>query len=29
MAAPPNPFGAKVYMKVLETFKASELGPPE
>ncbi|MEN8690706.1 MAG: ABC transporter substrate-binding protein [Desulfobacterales bacterium] len=29
MAAPQNPFGAKVYMKVLETFKASELGPPE
>jgi branched-chain amino acid transport system substrate-binding protein len=29
MAAPPNPFGAKVYMKVLETFKAEEIGPPE
>jgi branched-chain amino acid transport system substrate-binding protein len=29
MAAPPNPFNAKVYMKVLETFKADELGPPE
>ena len=29
MAAPDNPFGAKVYMKVLETFKAEELGPPE
>ncbi len=29
MAAPPNPFGAKVYMKVLHTFKAEELGPPE
>ena len=29
MAAPDNPFGAKVYMKVLETFKADELGPPE
>lgn len=29
MAAPQNPFGAKVYMKVLKTFKASELGPPE
>jgi branched-chain amino acid transport system substrate-binding protein len=29
MAAPQNPFGAKVYMKVLETFTASELGPPE
>jgi branched-chain amino acid transport system substrate-binding protein len=27
--APPNPFGAKVYMKVLSTFKAEELGPPE
>ncbi len=27
--APENPFGAKVYMKVLETFKAEELGPPE
>jgi branched-chain amino acid transport system substrate-binding protein len=29
MAAPDNPFGAKVYMKVLETFTAEELGPPE
>jgi len=29
MAAPDNPFGAKVYMKVLETFKDKELGPPE
>lgn len=29
MAAPDNPFGAKVYMKVLKTFKAEELGPPE
>jgi branched-chain amino acid transport system substrate-binding protein len=29
MAAPPNPFGAKVVMKVLHTFKAEELGPPE
>jgi branched-chain amino acid transport system substrate-binding protein len=29
MAAPPNPFGAKVIMKVLHTFKAEELGPPE
>jgi branched-chain amino acid transport system substrate-binding protein len=29
MAAPPNPYNAKVYMKVLETFKAEELGPPE
>lgn len=28
-AAPDNPFGAKVYMKVLETFKAEKLGPPE
>jgi len=29
MAAPDNPFGAKVYMKVLETFKAEDLGPAE
>lgn len=29
MAAPPNPYGAKVNMKVLHTFKAEELGPPE
>ena len=29
MAAPDNPFGAKVYMKVLETFTAEELGPAE
>jgi branched-chain amino acid transport system substrate-binding protein len=29
MAAPENPYGAKVTMKVLETFKAAELGPPE
>lgn len=29
MAAPDNPFGAKVYMKVLETFKDEALGPPE
>lgn len=29
MAAPPNPFGAKVYMKVLKTFSAEELGPDE
>ena len=29
MAAPDNPFGAKVYMKVLETFDNKELGPPE
>jgi branched-chain amino acid transport system substrate-binding protein len=29
MAASPNPFGAKVVMKVMHTFKAEELGPPE
>ena len=29
MAAPENPFGAKVYMKVLKTFSADELGPKE
>ena len=29
MAAPQNPFGAKVYMKVLKTFTPEELGPPE
>ncbi|WP_457553904.1 ABC transporter substrate-binding protein [Desulfobacula sp.] len=29
MAAPENPFGAKVYMKVLKTFTPDELGPPE
>jgi len=29
MAAPSNPFGAKVVMKVLHTFKADELGPLE
>ncbi len=29
MAAPENPFGAKVYMKVLKTFTAEELGPKE
>jgi branched-chain amino acid transport system substrate-binding protein len=29
MAAPENPFGAKVYMKVLKTFSAEELGPKE
>ena len=29
MKAPENPFGAKVYMKVLKVFPASELGPPE
>jgi ABC-type branched-subunit amino acid transport system substrate-binding protein len=29
MAAPENPYGARVYMKVLETFKAEDLGPPE
>jgi branched-chain amino acid transport system substrate-binding protein len=28
-AASENPYGAKVSMKVLETFKAAELGPPE
>lgn len=26
--APPNPYGAKVYMKVLKVFPAKELGPP-
>jgi branched-chain amino acid transport system substrate-binding protein len=29
MAAPENPYGAKVNMKVLHTFTAEELGPPE
>jgi branched-chain amino acid transport system substrate-binding protein len=29
MAAPANPYGAKVVMKVLKTYKAVELGPPE
>lgn len=29
VAAPKNPYGAKVSMKVLKTFKAAELGPPE
>ncbi|MDP2863879.1 MAG: ABC transporter substrate-binding protein [Desulfobacterales bacterium] len=29
VAAPNNPYGAKVSMKVLKTFKAAELGPPE
>jgi len=29
MAAPANPYGAKVVMKVLKTYKAEELGPPE
>ena len=29
MAAPQNPFGAKVYMKILKTFTPEELGPPE
>lgn len=29
VAAPANPYGAKVSMKVLKTFKAAELGPPE
>ena len=27
--APPNPYNAKIYMKVLRTFTAKELGPPE
>jgi branched-chain amino acid transport system substrate-binding protein len=27
--APPNPYNAKIYMKVLHTFSAEELGPPE
>jgi branched-chain amino acid transport system substrate-binding protein len=27
--APGNPYGAKIYMKVLRTFSAEELGPPE
>ncbi|MCF8144509.1 MAG: ABC transporter substrate-binding protein [Deltaproteobacteria bacterium] len=27
--APENPYGAKIYMKVLRTFSAEELGPPE
>lgn len=27
--APGNPYGAKIYMKVLHTFPAEELGPPE
>ncbi|RJX33672.1 MAG: ABC transporter substrate-binding protein [Desulfarculus sp.] len=26
--APKNPYGAKIYMKVLKVFKAAELGPP-
>ncbi|MGM0427617.1 MAG: ABC transporter substrate-binding protein [Thermodesulfobacteriota bacterium] len=26
--APPNPYDAKIYMKVLHTFPAEELGPP-
>jgi branched-chain amino acid transport system substrate-binding protein len=26
--APKNPYGAKIYMKVLKVFKAEELGPP-
>ena len=29
MAAPDNPYGAKVVKKVLETFDAETLGPPE
>ena len=27
--APSNPYGAKMYMKVIHTFNAAELGPPE
>ncbi len=27
--APGNPYGAKIFMKVIHTFKAAELGPPE
>ena len=29
LPAPKNPYGAKLYMKLLKTFKAEELGPPE
>lgn len=29
MMAPSNPYGAKVYMKIMHIFKADELGPPE
>ena len=29
LPAPKNPYGAKIYMKLLHTFKAEELGPPE
>ena len=29
LPAPKNPYGAKLYMKLLKTFKADELGPPE
>lgn len=29
MAAPANPYGAKVYMKVIKIFPAKVLGPPE
>jgi branched-chain amino acid transport system substrate-binding protein len=28
LPAPPNPYGAKVYMKVLKFYKPEELGPP-
>lgn len=28
LPAPPNPYGAKLYMKVLKVYKAEELGPP-
>ncbi len=29
LPAPPNPYGAKYYMKVLKVYKADELGPPQ
>ena len=29
LPAPKNPYGAKIYMKLLHTYKAEELGPPE
>jgi len=29
LPAPKNPYSAKLYMKLLKTFKAEELGPPE
>jgi hypothetical protein len=28
MPAPENPYGATMYMKVINTFPAKELGPP-